>query len=139
MTEVTARAQVAALRANANFYRAFNAGDFAAMQAVWAEHAPLSCFHPGMPALIGREAVLDSWRHILREAPGYQMRCDHAQVHLLGEAALISCYEGNADQPAHLAATNVFVLEHGSWRMVHHHAGPLAQPIATVAPAGSLN
>jgi len=23
----------------------------------------------------------------------------------------------------------VFVLEDGGWRMVHHHAGPLASPI----------
>lgn len=41
----------------------------------------------------------------------------------------MQCYEGIEAQPAHLAATNAFVLEDGAWRMVHHHAGPLSQPI----------
>jgi hypothetical protein len=51
----------------------------------------------------------------------------------------VTCYEGNAHQPAHLAATNVFVLEDGQWRMVHHHAGPLARTITRQDAPSSLN
>jgi ketosteroid isomerase-like protein len=127
--------EAAALRANASFYRAFTAGDYAAMSQLWAERAPLICLHPGAPALFGREAVLDSWRQVLSSPPGFVMRCDHARVHLIGELAIVTCYEGNDDRPAHLAATNVFIIEDGAWRMLHHHAGPLSTPIRRPTPS----
>lgn len=121
--------EAAILRANAEFYRAFNRGDAAAMQALWAKHANVACFHPGSTLLLGREAVLESWRSMLREPPAFRLRCDHAAVSLFGETAIVTCYEGTGDRAAHLAATNVFVLEEGAWRMVHHHAGPLSSPV----------
>ena len=132
-------ATAAILQANEGFYRAFSAGDYTQMARVWAAEAPLSCVHPGLPAICGRDAVLQSWRQILDASAPFEMRCDHVQVHLLGESAIVTCYEGNGHQPAHLAATNVFVLEGSEWRMVHHHAGPLARPAAvraTPAPSG---
>jgi ketosteroid isomerase-like protein len=69
------------------------------------------------------------------------MRCHDAQVHFQGEVAIVTCYEGNGAQAPHLAATNVFVLEQGRWRMMHHHAGPLATPsrAPTRARPSSLN
>jgi ketosteroid isomerase-like protein len=125
LTQVEAAIQ----SANSSFYRAFSAGDYAAMAKLWAERAPISCVHPGMPALLGREAVMESWRQILNGSAPFVMRADHTQVLMHGELAIVTCYEGNADQPAHLAATNVFVLEADAWRLVHHHAGPLARTI----------
>jgi hypothetical protein len=129
----------AILRANAAFYRAFSLGAYAKMEELWARLAPVACFHPASPALTGRESVLESWREILREPPPLEMRCDRPMVHVLGEAAIVTCYEGNGTHPAHLAATNVFVLEEGSWRMVHHHAGPLSRPVSRTPPASPLN
>jgi ketosteroid isomerase-like protein len=126
----------AILRANESFYRAFSAGDYAAMERVWAAHAPVSCLHPGLPALVGRETVMQSWRQILAQSGQIVMRCDHARVQLFGESAVVTCYEGNGDEPAHLAATNVFVREGDEWRMVHHHAGPLARAIARPVARG---
>ena len=131
--------EAAVLRANANFYRAFTNGDFAAMSLLWAERAPVSCLHPGSSALIGREAVLESWRTILREPPRFEMRADYARAQMLGSLALVICYEGNAERPAHLAATNVFVLEDEQWRIVHHQAGPLAHPIEPPVPQALTN
>ncbi|HEU5073007.1 MAG TPA: nuclear transport factor 2 family protein [Polyangiaceae bacterium] len=130
-SDMTARAQLEAeiLEVNASFYRAFTEGDLASMQALWASEAPLSCLHPGMPALAGREKVLDSWARILERPPPAPMICAHARVQLLGDTALVLCYEGSGDKPSHLAATNVFVREAGAWRLVHHHAGPLSRPI----------
>ena len=131
--------EAAIYSANTSFYRAFSAGDYAAMSRLWAAEAPVSCVHPGMPAILGREAVMQSWAQILNGAAPFEMRADHAQVHILGETAIVTCYEGNADQPAHLAATNVFVFEADAWRMVHHHAGPLARTISRQGPGGELN
>jgi ketosteroid isomerase-like protein len=127
------------LRANASFYRAFTAGDYAAMSQLWAKRTPLICFHPGAPALFGRELVLESWRQILREPPPFEMRCDHARAQLIGELAIVTCYEGNGEHPAHLGATNVFAREDGAWRLVHHHAGPLSAPIPRSPSGARLN
>jgi ketosteroid isomerase-like protein len=131
--------EAAILVANAAFYSAFTRGDFAAMSALWAVRAHVACFHPTAPAILGREAVLESWRQILKSAPTFEMRCDRPVVHFAGEAAFVTCYEGNADHPAHLAATNIFVREDGAWRMIHHHAGPLASPLPRPATHSAAN
>lgn len=119
----------AILEANAAFYRAFTRGDYAAMAELWARATPVTCFHPGSSLLIGREAVLASWREVLAGPPPFVMRCDHARVQRWAEVALVTCYEGNGELPAHLAATNVFVLEQDRWHMLHHQAGPLSRPL----------
>jgi ketosteroid isomerase-like protein len=125
MSSERAPVKFAILAANAAFYRAFNQADFEAMRELWARRVELLCFHPGAPLLVGREEVMDSWRSILRQRPAFTLRCDEPTVSVLGEVAIVACYEGTDDHAAHLAATNVFVSEDGSWRMVHHHAGPL--------------
>jgi ketosteroid isomerase-like protein len=132
-----AAAKAAVKEANAAFYRAFSAGDAAAMRDLWAQRAPIACLHPMAQALVGREAVLESFGKLLRQAPRFELRCEQPVVSLLGEVAFVTCYEGAGGEPAHLAATNVFVLEDGNWRMVHHHAGPLSSPIMR-APDRSL-
>jgi hypothetical protein len=134
-----AESESAVLLANASFYRAFSEGNASAMSELWARHAPVACIHPGAPMLVGREPVLQSWRQILRADRAVALRCDSATVQLLGVVALVLCYEGGEAQPAHLAASNVFVLEEGAWRMVHHHAGPLSTPIAPAESAKFVN
>jgi len=133
------KTEAAVLQANAAFYEAFSEGDAAAMLRLWATRAPVVCFHPGSPVLIGREAVTESWRRMLRGRPTFRLRCDQAVVSLIGDTAIVTCYEGAGDQPAHLAATNVFVVEQGAWRMVHHHAGPLSTPLPKPAADYTMN
>lgn len=133
-----ARTEADVLAANASFYRAFSNGDVEAMRALWAADAPLSCLHPGMPLLAGRRLVLESWAQILVRPPPRPMRCDRASVQLFEQMALVFCYEGSGDEPAHLVATNVFVRENGNWRLVHHHAGLLSQPLEPT-PRHGLN
>jgi len=125
------------LAANAAFYDAFSQGDQTRMSSLWASHSTVTCAHPGMQILLGREAVLKSWKTILRVAPEVPLRCFAPRVQLLGDTAVVTCYEGAGTGPAHLAATNVFVLEVGEWKMAHHHAGPLQQPLR-LEPSGSV-
>jgi hypothetical protein len=113
------------LRANREFYRAFAAGDFVAMDRVWADHRELLCVHPGWDLLRGRERVMASWRGILRRP--LPVRARDEVVELLGEVAVVACIEVLPE--AELAATNVFVLEQGRWRMMHHHAGLIARSL----------
>jgi len=130
-------AEVAVLEANQEFYAAFTRGDFQAMSRLWAEQSPSACVHPGMNVIAGRAAVLDTWRRILAQVAGFEMACRAPRAHVFGEVAFVTCLEANGKHPAHLAATNVFVFEGGRWRMVHHHAGPLSQPVPEAATGGS--
>jgi len=123
-----AQREAAVLQANQAFYQAFSSGDYAAMSELWARAAPVACLHPGAPLLAGRAAVLASWRQILAVAPSIEMVAREPRVCLLGDTALVTCFEANGARPAHLIATNVFVWEEERWRIVHHHAGPLSTP-----------
>jgi hypothetical protein len=113
------------LRANREFYRAFASGDFVAMDRVWADHRELLCVHPGWDVLRGRERVMASWLGILRRP--LPVRARDEVVELMGEVAVVTCIEVLPE--AELAATNVFVIEQGRWRMLHHHAGLIARSL----------
>ena len=112
--------------ANDAFYRAFRDRDIVAMERLWAATAPVACMHPGMGVVTGREPVLASWRGILRHPGAPSLSCSEVAVHLLGTSAFVTCLEGQEGKRARLIATNVFVREDGHWRLVHHHASPLA-------------
>jgi len=113
------------LTANAAFYDAFAARDLDAMERLWALHAPVACVHPGWHALDGRSAVMASWRGILRGPGAPTITCADATVHLVGETAFVLCTEQLPGGV--LIATNVFVREEDAWKLVHHHAGPVAE------------
>lgn len=122
----------AVLAANAAFYEAFGTGDMAAMDALWARAAPLACIHPGWTALTRRSRIMESWAAILDGAPRGRVSCLDPVAHLVGEAAFVTCGEAVGDNL--LAATNVFVREDGRWRMVHHHASPVARAYVKDGP-----
>jgi len=110
------------LFANAAFYAAFADGDAALMARVWSSTRPVACMHPGWEPLIGREAVLASWRSILANPPPIEVLTPRALVLEPGKAGMVLCRERVGD--ALLAATNVFVREADGWKLVHHQAGP---------------
>ena len=113
----------AVLAANLEFYRAFTMRDVGAMDALWAQRAPVACVHPGWPPLADREAVMESWRGILSNPDSPRIVCYDEQVFLYGDAALVVCEEELAGGT--LVASNWFVRENGSWLMAHHQAGQL--------------
>lgn len=124
------------LAANEAFYDVFRRGDVPGMEALWAQRADVACAHPGWAPLHGREHVLASWRAILSSgAP--PVRCGDARVHSFGDGAFVVCEERLPGVT--LLATNVYVREDGAWRMVHHHAGMIAEPDAPSGPTSSLN
>ncbi|WP_437484296.1 nuclear transport factor 2 family protein [Sorangium sp. So ce1014] len=136
--EESVEAKRLVLVANEAFYEAFRSGDHQAMREVWSKRTPVACAHPGMQALSGRASVLESWRQILHQSSPLRLRCQGAVAHLFGEFAFVTCLEADGDEPAHLCATNIFILEDSQWKMVHHHAGPLSTPRPERrAPAGS--
>ena len=117
--------QAAVLFANDAFYIAFTTRDSDAMDDLWARSVPVTCVHPGWNVVAGRDGVMESWRAILANPKSPKIACRQATAHVLGDIAYVVCFE--TIETSHLVATNVFVLEDGAWRMVHHQAGITAQ------------
>lgn len=115
----------AVLFANEAFYSAFAARDMAQMQAVWAEKADIACIHPGWPAVFGRDEVLESWRQIMANEDQYSIECIEPRAIVNGNSAIVICFEKLPD--GWLVATNSFVREGRTWRLVLHQAGPVME------------
>jgi ketosteroid isomerase-like protein len=115
--------EAAALAANDAFYDAFNQKDMALMEAIWAGSADVTCIHPGWNLLRGRDAVLESWRNILGNPAQPRIVTGGAEASVHGALAVVVCRELVGGSP--LVATNVFVLEGDSWKLLHHHSGPV--------------
>ncbi|CCD99141.1 conserved hypothetical protein [Bradyrhizobium sp. STM 3809] len=116
------------LAANAAFYAAFAAGDFAALAALWADRDGISCIHPGWPAIVGRAAVIGSWRDILANPARPQIVCADPHAIVDGDHGHVLCIE--LVDGAALAAANHFARIGGFWRMVHHQSSAIAQMAA---------
>lgn len=122
------------LAANAAYYRAFVTADFAAMSRLWADDN-VSCVHPGWPALIGRQTILESYRQILGNPNQERIDPRNETVMISGDEARVLCVEfvsGTA-----LAATNLFTRVGDAWRMTHHQASPIAALVEEPAPRPS--
>lgn len=109
------------LKVNQAFYNAFAAGDYIMIEKIWARTHDVSVIHPGSVVLHGREAVMMSWQQILENSGGSHIQCVDPKVYVFGETAYVVCNEYFPE--GQLVATNIFVIEDGNWRMVHHQAG----------------
>jgi ketosteroid isomerase-like protein len=138
--------EAAVLEANQAFYDAFVALDMSAMEAIWSAVAPVSCVHPGWEPLVGRAAVLESWRGIFEGTAKIGMVVRDVRALVAGATAWVVLLEqieerhGERAVRAAALATNVFVREHGAWKLVHHHAAsPQVLEEAEAPPGGMLN
>ena len=113
----------AVLEANERFYQAFNLKDVAMMDGAWAAEHGVTCVHPGWNVLEGRAEVLDSWHSILGNPNQPRIVTGGATASVFGDIAVVVCRELVAGSP--LVATNVFVLEGGDWKLLHHQSGPV--------------
>ncbi len=125
-----------ALFANEAFYLAFNQKDITAMRLVWSNSQPLVCLHPGWPALVGRDAVLDSWTSILANPGQLGVSMYGAQATPLkgdsgASSVLVVCYE-QVGQTI-MVASNLYLEEQGMAKLVHHQSGPCGDPPPPVA------
>lgn len=110
-----------ALAANQAFYAAFNARDLTAMADLWSDSDDVTCIHPGWDVLGGHSLVLESYAAIFGNPSQSKIVAGGESVALAGVAAVVVCHELAGGAP--LVATNVFRLEDGRWRVIHHQAG----------------
>jgi hypothetical protein len=112
------------LAANERFYAAFSSRDMEAMEAAWSRSGAIACTHPGWMTLHGREEVLGAWSRILANPAQARVVPGAARAVVIGEGAgFVVCREFVAGSA--IVATNLFTLEDGEWRVVHHHASPV--------------
>jgi len=133
----------AILAANAAFYAAFATGDADGMARLWAEDDNISCIHPGWPAIVGRLAVIESWRDILGSAGRPQITCHDPNAIVTGNSGCVLCVELMG--PVALAASNHFRLINGEWQLSHHQSSPIAPSASqsvgdpSSAPSGQIH
>ena len=128
--------RAAVLAANTAYYDAFAAGDLTAMSRLWAENE-VSCIHPGWPVLLGRSAILDSYRNILSNPKREHIEHRNATVIVSGNEGRVFCVELIEGGAFALAATNWFRHVDGTWRIIHHQASPIATMAEDTAPKPS--
>lgn len=118
--------RIEVLTANDDFYAAIRRADLAEMDRLWARCREVTCTHPNWAMLVGRDAVMDSWRLILTQTTSPTVWPGEAEVIVTGSTAMVLCIEriGSAE----LMATNSFVLEDYAWRVMNHQA--VAMPAA---------
>lgn len=130
----------AVLEANREFYRALELRDFAQMKACWAQRDDAACTHPGWHRLDGWEEISRSWEAIFANSRPWKVSCEEVRLFLAGDLGVVLCTEvlepaaGGPGSPARMQATNVLRRVEGKWKMVHHHASPMAEMEETAEP-----
>ncbi|HML06777.1 MAG TPA: nuclear transport factor 2 family protein [Xanthobacteraceae bacterium] len=123
----------AVLAANAAYYQAFASADFGEMSRIWADE-DVTCVHPGWPALIGRRAILESYRKIFGNPNQDRVEPHNAMAMVRGDEGRVICLELIGGDALALAATNWFRRVNEAWRMIHHQASPIAATLEVTAP-----
>jgi len=113
------------------FYEAFQRADLDAMMAVWAEDEDVYCVHPGGSRLTGIERIRESFRQIFANGATMRFQLRGLQQVRGGLIAVHSVYEvitlvGERRAANAVVATNVYTNVGGGWRMLAHHASPVA-------------
>jgi hypothetical protein len=103
------------------------------MDQIWADDG-VSCVHPGWTPLIGRAAVVDSYRNILTSPNRVRIAHREDTAILTGDEGRVVCIE-IVEGTALLAATNFYRRIGGAWRMVHHQASPIAVAVDESEPS----
>ncbi len=122
----------AVVAANEAFYRAFETLDLAQMAAVWADHERVTCVLPGWKLARGHASVMASWEAMFKNTSHIRFSLSDVHVQLGGALAVVTLIENvdsaNDDNEyrVSLPGTNVFERIDGRWRLVHHHASPIA-------------
>ena len=126
------------------FYTAFANSDLEAMMGVWLDSDTVICIHPVGPRISGQRAVRASWSELFRNGGGLRFRLADVSrtqdallsIHVLHEYITVP---GESVERAPAVATNIYQLTQDGWRMILHHASPVANPAPVERPAGKLH
>ncbi len=136
-----------ALRAaNSQLYLAINmvlAGNAEMMDNVWSQKPDVSDFGPSADRIVGWKSVEAQFKKEAAMKMGGTLVCEDLTVTVGADMGFTTCMEVGSNQvidgqPVNLRfrATNVFRLEKGEWKLVHHHTDPAPAMQAKPASKG---
>ena len=98
------------------------------MSDVWEHSDRTVCTHPGWAMLRGWGAISASWFALFGNDESLQFILTNERVEVAGDTAWVTVDENilGGRGGGTVAALNVFVRTSDTWRMVVHHAGPVA-------------
>ena len=126
------------------FYTAFANTNLEAMMQVWLDSDTVTCVHPVGPRISGHAAVRTSWAEIFRSSGGLKFRLGEVSrtqdallaIHVLHEHIAVP---GEPAERPPAVATNIYQLTKEGWRMILHHASPVAMPTRATSPSTKLH
>lgn len=119
--------RIAVEEANERFYNAFRDGNVAAMSQIWGSGEHVQCIHPAAECIAGRDDVMASWKIILSSGR-MNIRLEDVRIYTTDTEGYVTLVEvvDTEDSQGRIVATNIFERQQGSWKIVHHHGGPVA-------------
>ena len=121
-------------KASQQFYTAINAmlnGNSGSMAGVWSQGATVTSMHPTGGRQIGWDKVHEAFQNVAKMASGGAVTLDDQAIHVAGDVA----YEiGNEHGKVTFGGqqflldhrvTNIYRLEAGEWKVIHHHTDTL--------------
>jgi ketosteroid isomerase-like protein len=116
------------LAANQRFYDAFERSDLDAMSDLWEHSERAVCTHPGWTSLRGWASISASFFALFQGGQSLQFILTGQQAEVVGDVAWVSLDENllATDVGGTMAAINLFARHDGAWRLVVHHASPVA-------------
>jgi ketosteroid isomerase-like protein len=124
----------AIIKANRDFYLAFERRDLEQMEKVWLSDPRIVCIHPGWRWLTGWGPVVTSWERIFESTFEIKLQLGELDVMISGDLAVV-VVEENLTQHGYdgvmrgqTLATNVFERVGDRWFMVVHHGSQVIEP-----------
>lgn len=119
------------LAANDKLYEALNSmfeGKFEPLDKIWSHSDQVTYMGPFGGKLVGWQAVGADFKEVTEMKLGGHISAEDISIMSGTDMAYVACTEvgvnldpsGNSVEVRH-RATNVFQLEDGEWRLVHHH------------------
>lgn len=117
-------------KASQQFYAALNKmvnGDASSLNDVWSHSQHVSAMHPIGGYTVGWDKVQKSWQQVAEISSDGEVRLDEQVIDVAGDMAYeLGVEHGKAtfgEQPVAIKhrVTNIYRLENGKWKVVHHH------------------
>ena len=121
--------QDAVKAANDEYYRAYNARDFDAMEKIWAKNVPVACIHSSYPRLTNRDEVLKSYK-VIFDVPNLPESIHQQDEFVVtGDTAMVTAYERWSGGQKIFASSKIFIREDGEWKLFIHHSSQVTQRV----------
>lgn len=102
-------------------------GDAGPMSNIWSHRDDVTAMHPIGGRQVGWDEVRESWESVAEISEDGEVERADQLIHVLGETA----YELVTEKPSvvlagqpvssEFRATNIYRLEDGEWKIIHHH------------------